>query len=1360
MRTRHAWPLMCMPLLVSGMLAVGFLTALSGCPVPGDGNGNAINGNTQPPPSAFGILNILSNAAFSSEVALTIFYSVPESAQDVEAFYRVLDAPANQGGEPIGIQETIAENLPAGSNRSFVFDTAGLNPGFYQLGVRTEDETYLSVGTIELQGPPDPEFIEPADDVVVRAGNEVDVVVDVGDPEGEANWRLFYQDANAPLAEEGQAPDGSLLGTRLAEGEGNSIDFAWDTSNVTPGEYRLGISATDVGATIGEVVAAGGADVIVTAYSDAVVTIRPADTAAEPPVLTFTTNDQTVLIGDTIEIVFTAETFEGDQFLVTLYYVLQGEDDDGEEEQTVFATITDPDVTSAPFDTEDLEPGIYEIGGTIDDGVNPPVDVDEDERVLIDVLGPGDVELAVSSPALDRQVAQGESIEIEWSTNVPPETGRTFRVFARECTDCSDDDLGEEPDIPIADGLSLNVTSASWDTSDVTGRHVLLVEMTIEELTNPVLARAPGIVRVSAIAPQIWMGSLGQGLASARAGEVFQGVNFQDNAGTFLSSVGDYNGDGKDELVIAARYGKPFFQNPTGVGIGEGYLVFGAERQNRTINLNQVGTSGVPGIVFTGIRPRNAAQNATDGLSSVRQIPDQDGDSLPELMFGFPFVDSAGMTTGPGSLEKARQFLRGGVVVVSSRNDLLSGASGFGRGVMSLDEVGQKFDLPAAGETINGNVGDQCDALHRDFFFSDLNEDDENCTVLDQCDETFDGPFWGFSRDLADSFATVFTPFSSPDQCTGLLCGEEFFNAFVIPSGWAAGCAADQGRGGSLGLNFNDPVTLEAPSNPIVGSAFYPLRYCDSGVLTDNTPQDPLGARILGRDPGVAGDEVNTGDRFGTSSAVSGGFLLVSAPNRQPLDNEVTGISGDDIPVDPGVVYLFSMNNLWPDWRDVVPIADDGQGEIGGARVGLRQFVLPRTAPPMPYQYQIDEPGAQCGVDDDLLPRPFIVLGEDDQKIETVDAIADFNLDGREDFVIGAPFANVGDGAVYVAYRREPTIEGDYVLSQLSRSPDDVERLAGLRINGRSNQDEGLGEIIGRSLIVTESSGFVRSDGIDFNGDGVDDLVLGNPHADNDRGEIIIVFGTDDLISPQGGLDLSCLLNETGLPADPSGLFDIPREPGSCPVPSPPTGWFEDGDGVPRAIRITGENEGDLFGFNVAVAGDFDGDGRSDLLVGAPDASPMFDSNEDGVPDTPGIDVVNLDDPDAPFGDGLKDDVNGDGVVNAGDNLENAGLVYLILGSNDLVTLAATRDQRKQRTIPVLGLGRSDFRGLVLIGREEGDQLGGGVEIKRDRRSFGVGPAGDIDGDGRDDILVGSILADPGGRTDAGEAYLVYGFSP
>jgi hypothetical protein len=43
-----------------------------------------------------------------------------------------------------------------------------------------------------------------------------------------------------------------------------------------------------------------------------------------------------------------------------------------------------------------------------------------------------------------------------------------------------------------------------------------------------------------------------------------------------------------------------------------------------------------------------------------------------------------------------------------------------------------------------------------------------------------------------------------------------------------------------------------------------------------------------------------------------------------------------------------------------------------------------------------------------------------------------------------------------------------------------------------------------------------------------------------------------------------------------------------------------------------------------------------------------------------------------------------------------------------------------------------------------------------DRAGFWVASAGDVNGDGFDDILTGAYLADHGGKTDAGETYVVF----
>ncbi len=177
---------------------------------------------------------------------------------------------------------------------------------------------------------------------------------------------------------------------------------------------------------------------------------------------------------------------------------------------------------------------------------------------------------------------------------------------------------------------------------------------------------------------------------------------------------------------------------------------------------------------------------------------------------------------------------------------------------------------------------------------------------------------------------------------------------------------------------------------------------------------------------------------------------------------------------------------------------------------------------------------------------------------------------------------------------------------------------------------------------------------------------------------------------------------------------------------------------------LLGEDGGDEAGYAVAAAGDVDGDGLPDLLVGSAyqDATGSDAGVAYLVTATPSGTVslgsaafslwgVNNQDyaGEALAGAG---DVNGDGYddvlvgargVDAAGS--SAGAAYLVLGP---VTADAS-------------LGSA----VVLEGVTSGDYAG-----------WAVGAAGDTDGDGYDDVLVGAVAQDSGG-TSAGAVYLMRG---
>ena len=179
--------------------------------------------------------------------------------------------------------------------------------------------------------------------------------------------------------------------------------------------------------------------------------------------------------------------------------------------------------------------------------------------------------------------------------------------------------------------------------------------------------------------------------------------------------------------------------------------------------------------------------------------------------------------------------------------------------------------------------------------------------------------------------------------------------------------------------------------------------------------------------------------------------------------------------------------------------------------------------------------------------------------------------------------------------------------------------------------------------------------------------------------------------------------------------------------------------------KLTGESAFDYAGASVAGAGDLDGDGFDDLLVGAPGRDEA--GSQAGavyVVHGPLTGTVSLSTATAKLlGSGAGEqagalvrgagDVNGDGspdlLVGAwawpGDN-SNTGAAYVLHG-------------------PVAGTASLATADSSWTGVSPGDRLG-----------FAGGAAGDVDGDGFDDVLIGAPMMDAG-VVDAGAVFVMTG---
>ncbi len=369
-----------------GAACLAMVMLVGGCPAgsnptpPDNTNDNTDGGDAEAeiisPSTSFGISSL--------DPPISVLYSVPEAATEVSGF-RVPVADSSPDGAPIGDRVVIATSLATGEMQAFSFDPAEAEVGFFRVGILftldADEESVESTGVIQVQGSPDPVFIQPSEPLTeVVQGSAAFVSFDVGDPEGNVQWRLFIL---APLDSRTNPPD--QLGTQLAVGSGNVGTFTLDTSDFSPADYQLGLSATDSGASVAVTVDRGETDRIVTVPNGSSTPILRIVAPSEnlPPTIVITApgaTDVGLFQGDAFTIRFTGQVNEpGAVGRIDIFY-------DTDRNLTNGYSLIEADLpvttTTAAFPT-DLPEGTYFVGATINDGINAPQSVYADGRVIV-----------------------------------------------------------------------------------------------------------------------------------------------------------------------------------------------------------------------------------------------------------------------------------------------------------------------------------------------------------------------------------------------------------------------------------------------------------------------------------------------------------------------------------------------------------------------------------------------------------------------------------------------------------------------------------------------------------------------------------------------------------------------------------------------------------------------------------------------------------------------------------------------------------------------------------------------------------------------------------------------------------------